>query len=185
MLACLVLNITMIVPIGIGVLLFSFLALKRGWKMRDVARMALSGTEESMIVISVMILIGCLTGLWRISGTISYFLTLGISAIPPGMFILSAFLLSSLMSYAIGTSFGVTATAGVVLISIARAGNVNLLLAGGAIISGVYVGDRGSPAASSASLMAALTKTDLTVNIRKMLKTGFWPFVISCAFAYV
>ena len=39
----------------------------------------------------------------------------------PSLFILVAFLLTVLLSYALGTSFGVASTAGVVLMALARA----------------------------------------------------------------
>ena len=174
---------SMLWPLGIGFLLFSALALRRGRSLRDVGEMAVKSIPNSLIVVAVLLLIGCLTGLWRLSGTIAYFVTLGVSLIPPRFFLLAAFLLSSAMSYALGTSFGVTATAGVILMSIARAGGVNSILAAGAIISGVYVGDRGSPAASSASLVAAVTKTDLRENVRVMLKTSIGAFGI-CVVLY-
>lgn len=169
---------SMLWPLGIGFVLFSALALQRGHSLRDVGRMVVKSIPNSLIVVAVMLLIGCLTGLWRLSGTIAYFVTLGVSLIPPRFFLLAAFLLSSAMSYALGTSFGVTTTAGVILMSIARAGGVNPVFAAGAIISGVYVGDRGSPAASSASLVAAVTKTDLRENVRIMLKTSIGAFGI-------
>ena len=174
---------SMLWPLGIGFLLFSALALRRGRSLRDVGEIAVKSIPNSLVVVAVLLLIGCLTGLWRLSGTIAYFVTLGVSLIPPRFFLLAAFLLSSAMSYALGTSFGVTATAGVILMSIARAGGVNSILAAGAIISGVYVGDRGSPAASSASLVAAVTKTDLRENVRVMLKTSIGAFGI-CVVLY-
>ena len=158
-------------------------ALYKGYSLREIAKMALPGVKDCLIVIVVLMLIGCLTGLWRASGTVAYFITAGISIMPPSMFILFAFLLTSAMSFAIGTSFGVAATAGVILMSIARAGGVNPVPVAGAIMSGLYVGDRGSPAASSAALVAALTGTTQSRNIRMMLRTGIVPFLI-CIILY-
>lgn len=176
----LILDITMLLPLGIGFGLFSALAVRKGFAFKGVLRLAADSLKDSFIVIGILLIIGCLTGLWRLSGTVSYFVTLGISAIPPQLFLLAAFLLSSFMSYALGTSFGVTATAGVILMSVARAGGVNPVLAAGAIMSGVYVGDRGSPAASSGNLVAVLTHTDMRKNVREMLKCSLVPFILCC-----
>jgi len=176
----LILHITMLLPLGIGFVLFSALAVRKGFAFKEVLRLAADSLKDSFIVIGILLIIGCLTGLWRLSGTVSYFVTLGISAIPPQLFLLAAFLLSSAMSYALGTSFGVTATAGVILMSVARAGGVNPVLAAGAIMSGVYVGDRGSPAASSGNLVAVLTHTDMRKNVREMLKCSLVPFILCC-----
>lgn len=54
----------------------------------------------------------------------------------------SAFLLSCFVSVLLGTSFGTVGTIGVVLITLAKSGNVDVNMAAGAIIAGVYFGDR-------------------------------------------
>lgn len=181
MAGALALNVTMLLPLGAGFCLFALLSVRRGFSLRQVLFFAAGSFRDSFIVVRILLLIGCLTGVWRQSGTIAYFVTLGVSLIPPRVFLLAVFLLSAMMSYAIGTSFGVTATAGVILITIARAGGVDPVLAAGAILSGVYVGDRGSPAASSANLVAVLTHTDMRDNVRQMLKTSLLPFFLCCA----
>lgn len=180
MAASLILNLTMLLPLGIGFCLFAAISVRRGFPLKEVLRFAADSFRDSFIVIGILLIIGCLTGLWRMGGTIAYFVSLGVSLIPPGVFLLAVFILTSLMSYALGTSFGVTATAGVILISIARAGGVNTVLAAGAVLSGVYVGDRGSPAASSANLVAVMTHTDVRKNVREMLKYSAVPFLICC-----
>lgn len=181
MTACLILDITMILPLALGFVLFSGTALRRGFSAREILSFASESLKDSFIVIGILLLIGCLTGMWRLSGTVAYFVTMGVWVIPPRLFLLAAFLLATAMSYALGTSFGVTATAGVILMSIARAGGVDPVLAAGAILSGVYVGDRGSPAASSGNLVAVLTHTDMRKNVREMLKCSLIPFLICCA----
>lgn len=177
---CLALGVSMILPLAVGFGLFTFTAVKKGFRLQQVLTFASGSFKDSLIVVNILFLIGCLTGMWRISGTVAYFVTLGISVIPPTVFLLAAFLLAAIMSFALGTSFGVTATAGVILISIARAGGINPILAAGAIFSGVYVGDRGSPAASSGNLVAVLTHTDMRQNVREMLKTSVIPFLLCC-----
>jgi len=180
MAVCLGLGITMLLPLAVGFGLFFLLAAKKGHRPKEVLKMAAGTLPESFIVIQVMLLIGCLTGLWRSCGTIAYFVSFGVGLMPPTMFLLAAFLLSSVMSYALGTSFGVTATCGVILMAIARAGGVNPLLAAGAVYSGVYVGDRGSPAASSGNLVAAVTGTDMRQNVRQMIPSSVLPFLLCC-----
>ena len=169
----------MIFPLIAGFILFTATALRAGFGGREIAGFVRESLSESFIVVGIMLIIGCLTGMWRLSGTVAYFVAAGVTAIPPRFFILAAFLLASAMSFALGTSFGVSATAGVILMSIARAGGVNPVLAAGAILSGVYVGDRGSPAASSANLVAVLTHTDMRQNVRKMFRSSLVPFLIS------
>ena len=183
MIASLSTGISMIVPMLVGVIAFGTLARMRGFSIRALSGMLCSGMKESLVVVVVMVLIGCLTSLWRQSGTIAYFTYYGVKLIPPQIFVLAAFLLSAAMSYALGTSFGVAGTIGVIMMTIARASGVSTVIAGGAILSGIYFGDRGSPAASSASLVANETRTDVTKNFRRMLPSSAIPMLI-CILVY-
>jgi len=183
LIGCLIGGITMVVPLTLGMFLFAFCAVKKGYTIKAVGKMALSSVRESMLVIRILLLIGCMTGLWRMSGTIAYFVDMGVKLVPGSFFILAAFLIPAAMSYCLGTSYGVAATAGVIMMAIARASDANLVITAGAVMSGLYVGDRGSSAASSGNLVASLTHTDMRDNVRVMAKTAFWPF-LTCVLIY-
>ena len=183
MIFSLISGVSMILPLLAGLIAFSVPALRRGFRPGAIGKMFLHGAGESLVVVVVMALIGCLTSLWRQSGTIAYFTWYGIHLIPPQVFILAAFVLSAGMSYALGTSFGVAGTIGVILMTIARSSGVSIVLTGGAIMSGIYFGDRGSPAASSASLVANETGTEVSRNFRLMLKSSALPMLL-CALLY-
>lgn len=92
------------------------------------------------------------------------------------------FLLCSILSVLIGTSLGTAATIGVICFSIGKAMGINPYYVGGAVLSGIYFGDRCSPMSTSALLIAELTKTNLYTNIKLMIKTSIIPFVMTCLF---
>ena len=181
MLASIAAGISMLAPLGVGLIAFSIVAMRRGHALPAVIRMAAQGAWASRVVIVTMLLIGCLTSLWRQCGTIAYFTAYGIRLMSPRVFVLAAFLLTSIVSYALGTSFGVVSTIGVILMTIARASGVSPVFAGGAILSGLYVGDRAAPASSCASLVASQTGTDVTQNIRKMICPSLLPIGLCIA----
>ena len=181
MLASRIFGITMIAPLALGLAAFAGVALYRGFKLRNILGMAWHGARGAGVVVVILLMIGCLTSLWRQSGTIACFTYYGVKLIPPQVFILAAFLLTSIMSDALGTSLGVAATIGVILMTIARASGVNAAWAAGAVMSGLYVGDRGSPASSSASLVAHETGTNVSENIRLMLKPSLVPLLLCVA----
>lgn len=159
-----------------------FLAgLRRGFALSALWEMARRNESKAMIVVRILCYIGLLTGLWRSAGTISFFIYYGIRVISPPLFVLVAFSLSMIISYAFGTSFGAASTAGVVLMALARAGGVSEAVTAGAILSGIYFGDRGAPTSSCASLVAALTETDLYGNVRRMHKTAALPLLLCFA----
>ena len=177
--ACLVLGRSLIWALLLGLALFSLLGLKKGFTPRHLAAMAWHQGRDSLIVVPVFLLIGMVTALWRASGTISFFLYYGLEGLRPASFLLVAFLLSAVLSFALGTCYGVTGTAGVVLITLARSGGVDLAVTAGAILSGAYFGDRCSPMSSCATLVAACTGTELYKNVREMLKTALLPTLLT------
>ena len=179
---CLLTGHQLVWALLLGLALFFLLGLRRGFLPRSLAAMAWAKGRESLIVVPVLLLIGTVTALWRSSGTIAFFLYYGLRGITPSSFILMAFLLSAALSFALGTSYGVTGTAGVVLITLARSGNVDLAITAGAILSGAYFGDRCSPMSSCATLVAACTGTELYANVREMLRTAVLPTVLTAVF---
>ena len=70
---CLSCGVTMILPLIVGLIAFGTLALRRGFSLRSVLGMVGHGMWSSRMVVVIMLLIGCLTSLWRQSGTIAYF----------------------------------------------------------------------------------------------------------------
>lgn len=165
-----------------GFAAFLCAGLRRGFPLGELLRMSAAGARESFIVARVMLTIGVLTGLWRSGGVFALLTAWGIRLIAPEMFVLAAFLLPAVLSYAIGTSFGTAGTLGVALMALARSGGVDELVAAGAVMSGIYFGDRCSPASSCAHLVASLTSTDLYANIRMMMRTALLPILLSAVF---
>lgn len=181
MLLCLVKGFSLAWALLFAVLLFFALGRTRGFSSASLVRMAWSKIPTSMIVLRILFFIGILTGLWRSCGAIAFFIYYGIRIITPQLFLLVTFLLTVLLSYALGTSFGVASTAGVVLMALARSGGVSEAVTAGVILSGIYFGDRGAPTSSCASLVAALTETDLYGNVRRMFKTAALPYALCLA----
>lgn len=179
MIGCLVKGITMVAALIVGLILFIGVAIRRGHKLSEVITMGIDGLKDALLVILVMFVIGFITGIWRTSGTIAFFVYYGIKLITPSMFLVITFVLCCLLSYALGTSFGVAGTVGVIFMTLARTGNVNEIITAGVIMSGIYFGDRNSPVSSSAILVAGITHTDIIDNVKLMVKTGIVPWTIT------
>lgn len=181
---------SMVWALLVGLLLFTVLGLRVlkinedmgiGAGIIELAKNSWGSIKESLIVIEVMLIIGFITAAWRMSGTITVFVYYGMKIIVPPLFLVITFLLSCLLSYALGTSFGVAGTVGVIFMALARSGGVDPVITAGVVMSGIYFGDRGSPVSSSANMVAGVTKTDILENVRLMMKTAFLPFAITLA----
>lgn len=160
----------------LGFLLFAGYGLHKGHSLRSVLTMAWQGILGVKTIFLVFLLIGLLTGIWRLSGTIAYLVTYATRFIRPSVFLLLAFWLNCAISFLLGTSFGTAATMGVVTMKIGLSLGVPALYTGGAILSGVYFGDRMSPVSTSALLISVLTETDIYENLRRMARSALVPF---------
>lgn len=140
-----------------GFVCFFMVGVRRGTSAPALLKMAVEGMTTSVKVIRILLLLGLLTALWRAGGTVAFFVWCGVRIITPSTFVLVAFGLSAVFSLAFGSSFGVAGTAGIILMTIARGGGANLAVTAGAIMSGIYFGERLSPASSSVTLVSAVT----------------------------
>jgi NhaC family Na+:H+ antiporter len=93
-----------------------------------------------------------------------------------------AFLLCSLISFLTGTAFGTVSTMGIICMITGKALGISPFYLGGAILSGVFFGDRCSPMSSSALLVSELTGTNIYTNIKNMIRTSVIPFIFTVAF---
>ena len=179
---CLFLNFSVVYALIIGYMIFVIYGLIKGHNLIVLIKKSFEGVLTVKNILLVFILIGMITALWRASGTIAYIVYMGSKLISPSILILLTFLLCSILSVLIGTSLGTAATMGVICASIGKAMGVNPYYIGGAVLSGIYFGDRCSPMSTSALLISELTKTNLYTNIKLMIKTSIIPFIVTCLF---
>lgn len=165
--------------------LFTLISIKKGYTLKEIVKMSYNGGKQSFVVVRILILIGAVIGVWLTSGTIPAIVYYCLKYITPSTFIFSTFIICCAASFLIGSSFGTVSTVGIPLMIMARSGNINLNIAAGAIIAGAYFGDRCSPVSSSAALVAGLTKTNIFVNIKNMVYSSIFPFLLSSIFYYV
>ncbi|WP_338968565.1 Na+/H+ antiporter NhaC family protein [Fusobacterium polymorphum] len=179
---CLLLKLSVVYALIIGYMIFVIYGLIKGHNLIVLIKKSFEGVLTVKNILLVFILIGMITALWRASGTIAYIVYMGSKLISPSILILLTFLLCSILSVLIGTSLGTAATMGVICASIGKAMGINPYYIGGAVLSGIYFGDRCSPMSTSALLIAELTKTNLYTNIKLMIKTSIIPFIVTCLF---
>ena len=178
---CLLLNVSILWALLAGLLLFLLYGRRKGFGWAELLGMAFDGVKTVKNILITFLLIGILTALWRAAGTIPVIVCAAAQLIRPSVFLLMAFLLNAAVSVLTGTSFGTAATMGVIVAAMGSVFGVPVVLTGGAVLSGVFFGDRCSPVSTSALLVAALTETNIFDNIKRMVKTAFVPFLASCA----
>ena len=172
-------GVSVVFALILGFAVFTIYGLIKGFALKALVPMMMKGVRTTAVVVTMMALIGMLTGSWRASGTVARLVGDAAQFISPAWSLLTVFIINGAVSTLLGTSFGTAATMGVVSMTMTNAMGVDPLFAGGAILAGVYVGDRCSPVSSSAALVAAVTRTKIYENIRTMLITGAVPLMLS------
>ena len=178
----LLLKLSVVYALIIGYMIFVIYGLIKRHNLIVLIKKSFEGVLTVKNILLVFILIGMITALWRASGTIAFIVYIGSKLISPSILIFLTFLFCAVLSVLIGTSLGTAATMGIICASIGKAMGVNLYYIGGAVLSGIYFGDRCSPMSTSALLISELTKTNLYTNIKLMIKTSIIPFIVTCLF---
>lgn len=181
LLLCIIFNFSILYALAAGLVIFLAYGRKKGHSWRELGKMVLEGVLTVKNILITFALIGILTALWRASGTIPVIVCYAAKLIKPSIFILMTFLLNCGVSILTGTSFGTSATMGVICATVAAPLNVDIRLVGGAVLAGAFFGDRCSPVSTSALLVAEMTKTTYFDNIKNMLRSAIIPFLIACA----
>lgn len=185
LLFCLIFDFSILYALIAGLILFLLYGKRKGFSWNDLFLMTLTGIKTVKNILITFLLIGMLTALWRSSGTIAVIVCYTTRLIQPSIFLLMAFLLNCLISFLTGTAFGTAATMGVICATIASTLQINPILIGGVILSGVFFGDRCSPVSTSALLVAELTQTSIFHNIKRMLYSACIPFFLTCGIYFV
>lgn len=181
LLCCVVTGISVLYALVLGYVLFAVYSLCRGFSVEELVQMSVNGIKTARKVLITFMLIGILTALWRQSGTIPAIVSYSSNLIVPKFFPVIAFLLNCALSFLTGTAFGTAATMGSICMTIGLAFNMDPVVMGGAILSGVFWGDRCSLVSTSALLVSEVTGTNLYNNIKLMFRTSMVPFALACA----
>ena len=118
---CLLLDWSILLALGAGLVLFSVYGLCKGFTLGDMVRFSVAGVRTVRNILITFFLIGMLTAIWRAAGTIPVIVCYAATLIRPSVFLLMAFLLNCLISFLTGTAFGTAATMGVICSTIGQA----------------------------------------------------------------
>lgn len=135
--------------------------------------------NASMPSMLILLLIGALAGTWMISGVVPTLIYYGLDMINPKIFLITAVVVSAVISVSTGSSWSTIATIGVALLGIGKALGFDEAVVAGAIISGAYFGDKMSPLSDTTNLAPAMAGTDLFSHIKYMMYTTIPTLIIT------
>ena len=139
---------------------------------------AYSGTiKQAFPIILILIAIGGIVGSWMYSGTVPYLIYYGLKYLNHDFVLVSAFLVTAMVSTFTGTSWGSAATAGVAFMGIGASMGIPLPMVAGAALSGAFFGDKISPVSDTTNLAALSSDITVYKHIR-----GMFPNVLISGF---
>jgi NhaC family Na+:H+ antiporter len=147
------------------------IALRLGYSYKDIESGIIESMMKGMPAMLIVIVVGALIGSWIAAGTIPMLIYYGLKLISPQFFLLTACLVSSVVSLVTGTSYGTVGTIGVAFIGIAGGLGIPLDQAAGAIVAGAYFGDKLSPFSDTTNLAPIAARSNLFDHIRHTLWT--------------
>ena len=175
-------GLSVLVPLALGFFIFFGYGLFRGFSPAVMLREALKGVSTVKTILTIFIFIGMLTAVWRAGGTIAFIVYHAAGVCTPALMLPACFILCAMLSVLTGTSFGTSATMGVICMTMADSMGLPQVLSGGAILAGAFYGDRCSPMSTSALLVSELTGSGIYTNIKNMIKTAVVPTLLTIAF---
>lgn len=119
--------------------------------------------------ILILIAVGGIVGTWMYSGTVPMMIYYGLKFLHPKFVVVTAFVVTAIVSTFTGTSWGSAATSGVAFMGIATSMGIPLPLVAGAIISGAFFGDKVSPVSDTTNLSALASEVTVYDHIKGML----------------
>jgi NhaC family Na+:H+ antiporter len=135
--------------------------------------------KKAFPAILILIAIGGIVGTWMYSGTVPYLIYYGLQFIHPNFVLVSAFVVTAVVSTFTGTSWGSAATAGVAFMGIGFSFDIPLEMVAGAVISGAVLGDKVSPVSDTTNICAMASEVTVYEHIRGMIPNVFMAGIIA------
>lgn len=162
-----------------------FIALRLGFTYKEIEDGIIESMMKGMPAMLIVIVVGALIGSWIAAGTIPLLIVYGLKLISAKFFLVTACVVSSIISLVTGTSYGTVGTVGVAFIGIAHGLNIPLSQAAGAIVAGAYFGDKISPFSDTTNLAPIAAQSNLFDHIRHMLWTTTPAWLLGLAVYFI
>lgn len=157
----------------------AFVAFRVGVTWDEMLQEISEKIAKGMPAILILICVGAMVGAWMSAGTIPLMIYYGIQIVNPKFLLVTAFLITAVVSVVTGTSWGSVATMGVALMGIAGALGVSLPATAGAVIAGSYFGDKMSPLSDTTNLAPIAAGSNLYDHIGHMFYTTIPATIVS------
>lgn len=160
-------------------------ALKLGYTYNQIQNAMVDKIAKTMPATLILLSVGFVISSWIYSGTVPMLIYYGVQIINPKYFLICSFIIAAIVSTLTGTSWGSAGTVGIALIGIAKALNIPLEIAAGAIVSGAFFGDKLSALSDTTNIAPLAAGSKLYEHINHMLYTTIPAALIALAVYFI
>lgn len=147
------------------------LAYRLGYSWKEMQDGVIEKIARALPATLILWSVGFLIGSWMFSGTVPMIIYYGVEIVNPRFLLVTAFIISAILSTVTGTSWGSAGTIGVALMGIAGGLGVSLPATAGAVVAGAYFGDKISPLSDTTNLAPIAAGSELYEHIKHMFYT--------------
>ena len=128
------------------------IAWKHGMTWAEMQESIVEKIAKALPATLILWSVGFLIGSWMFSGTVPMIIYYGVQIVNPKFLLVTAFIITAIVSTVTGTSWGSAGTVGVAIMGIAGGLGVSLPATAGAVVAGAYFGDKISPLSDTTNL---------------------------------
>ncbi len=179
-LGIIVLGVDPHIPLLLSTAVAALVAIKVGFKWKTIEDGIFKGINLALQAILILMIVGTLIGSWIEAGIVPTMIYYGLQILSPQIYLVAAFIICTIVALVVGSSWSTVGTIGIALIAIGEGLGVPVAMAGGAVVSGAYVGDKMSPLSDTTNLApGTVGETNLFDHIRHMLYITIPAYVIA------
>ncbi|WP_243292680.1 Na+/H+ antiporter NhaC [Bacillus sp. FJAT-47783] len=159
------------IPLLLSGAVATIVALSLGYTWKELEKGMLDGVRLALQAIFILMIIGSIIGSWIAAGIVPTMIYYGLDILSPGYFLVAACGISCIVALASGNAWTAAGTIGIAIMGIGHGLGMNMAMVAGAVISGVYFGDKISPLSETTNLAPGITGAELFEHIKHMLYT--------------
>ncbi len=163
----------------------ALISMVNGWKWSYIEKSISKSVSKALQAIIILMLVSIMRSVWIAGGVIPTLVYYGIDYIYPGAFLCMSFALCSFLSFFTGYSWALAGSAGVVLVDLGVASGIPAAMIAGAVVSGVYFGEKLSPVSDSVNMQAIAADVELYHHVKYAFRTGIPAFLIAFVMYFV
>lgn len=167
------------IPLLVSVCVAALIAMRLGYSWRRVERGMLDAVRLAMQAVVILMVIGTIIASWIAGGIVPTLIYYGLNILEPSYFLVAACGICCIISIAAGNAWTAAGTIGIAIMGIGYGLGMPAEMVAGAVISGVYFGDKISPLSETTNLAPGIVGVDLFDHIQYMLYTTIPALVIS------